>query len=812
MPLFYMRQLRSCLSGLTAAAALGLASHADVVQLPDPGFFVASIEVAEVSAGLPGQVRYPYADARVVLELSSLPGDEVVWYHESLEVTRSTTNPATLILPSFSATDAGNYQAIIHRGDQTYATPIQTLNLASQRIGSAVDPTFALSDYLGFFVHPTFERTDGALATMMSEGIFVNIAWAWVSPDGTSRETFFDTKVLSKSAMMLGAYPDGSYIINASSGCFLYRADGTVVDLTTAQNEFLLGNQPVLSSTGGLLTINNRGVCELDAQGNLVSAHPAADYDVRVLYRLQDADPLDDRAILFAESPASTTGHFVGMVLLLEADGRKVDGFNTITYEGYEPVRLADGSWARVFADTLQHFDVNGTPTTTVQLETPIDNFSIAPDGYIYVADAAGLYRIAPDGSRDPDFMVLPPTPGSIMHPSKAFTADGGLMVHGHFTEVEGHRSQQVFKVQPEHSVQAASPFVAMGSYGNRVWGQSLTLSAMVSGNGPFTYEWLRLDEGPLPDDVHQATLTFPHLRAEHLGVYQLRVTNAYGSALSETMDLRLLHTPQLVNISGRGRVQDERQPLVAGFVLDPRWHDGGNLLLRGVGPTLADFDLSDPLADPRLELVRFGDDFTAFNNDWDWPDNWTQELITAAGAFPLGYRSKDAQLAGPLAHGAYTATLTGPLGDDGLALVEVYALNQGVANLSLRGRVGTGDDVLIGGFTVLDPDQFRRPLRLLLRAVGPGLSAFGVADAIPDPEIVLFDSDGEEITRNQIWTSSEPTTIAAAARSVGAFALDDDAVDAAFLVELPAGHYTAHVLSADGSVGTALLEIYRLP
>jgi hypothetical protein len=138
--------------------------------------------------------------------------------------------------------------------------------------------------------------------------------------------------------------------------------------------------------------------------------------------------------------------------------------------------------------------------------------------------------------------------------------------------------------------------------------------------------------------------------------------------------------------------------------------------------------------------------------------------------------------------------------------LVEAYSLGQPSAarlvNLSARGRVGTGGDILVAGFTVGGTG----PKQLLLRAIGPKLSAFGVTGALVDPQLELYMGD-TKISENDNWPRSlEPTFDA-----VKAFMLDANSRDAALLVSLSPGSYTVQVRGADGGIGEAMIEIYEV-
>lgn len=131
------------------------------------------------------------------------------------------------------------------------------------------------------------------------------------------------------------------------------------------------------------------------------------------------------------------------------------------------------------------------------------------------------------------------------------------------------------------------------------------------------------------------------------------------------------------------------------------------------------------------------------------------------------------------------------------------------VPNLSSRGTVSPGGDPLFGGFVIED-----RPRRVLLRGVGPTLRTFNVATPLANPMLTLFrQGTSAAITTNDDWgQQTNAAAIESAATSAGAFALPRDSKDAALLLELAPGAYTAQLSSADGTGGSALLEIYLLP
>ncbi len=270
----------------------------------------------------------------------------------------------------------------------------------------------------------------------------------------------------------------------------------------------------------------------------------------------------------------------------------------------------------------------------------------------------------------------------------------------------------------------------------------------------------------------------------------------------------------RLVDIATRSQAGAESDSMIAGFVVT-----GGvpqSVLIRAVGPTLASFGLAGALADSRLTLFRDSTKI-AENDDWGLSADATAiaQAAIRVGAFALPGGSKDAVLLATLAPGAYSAQASAgaaAANARGVALIEVYdagetpasAASPRLANISTRGRVGTADDVLVAGI-VVGGDA---PKRVLIRAIGPGLSAFGLPDTLADTVLRLFRGT-TLMEENDDWTSS--SELISATKSVGAFALSTGSKDSALLVTLAPGSYTAQVSGARGATGIALVEVYEV-
>jgi hypothetical protein len=338
--------------------------------------------------------------------------------------------------------------------------------------------------------------------------------------------------------------------------------------------------------------------------------------------------------------------------------------------------------------------------------------------------------------------------------------------------------------------------------------GRPLTLSFEPSGAGPFTFEWRR--NGERIAGASQASLRLESVDLEDAGSYTLTVSSPAGSFTTEASLVSVAYS-RLLNLSARSMAGGESRPLIAGMVVAG---ESKLLLMRGIGPGLRQFGVDSTMADPHLRVFR-GEQVLAENQAWsESPD---PAAIAAAGralgAFALADHQRDAAALMALPAGPFTAHLFDAAGPGGIGLQEVYDAEPGIAatrlvNLSVRGAVEAGDGALIAGF-VVDGNE---PIRLLARAVGPGLQSFEVAGFLPRVRIELRRGD-TLVAANAGWsTNPDAAAISAAAAAVGAFALDPGSADAALLVDLPPGVYTAVVTGPDGATGEALVELYEVP
>ncbi len=188
--------------------------------------------------------------------------------------------------------------------------------------------------------------------------------------------------------------------------------------------------------------------------------------------------------------------------------------------------------------------------------------------------------------------------------------------------------------------------------------------------------------------------------------------------------------------------------------------------------------------------------------------------MTKAVFAFPLHADSTEAAGVFDLGAGAVTAVIKNKPQQAGIALAELFDANPGnppsagrLVNLSARGTVLTGDSIMIAGFVIGSGN----PAKVLIRGVGPGLADFGVPNVLADPKLTIY-SGSNTIATNDDWDEiANYGQTASLADQFGAFPLAPGAGDAALVMYLAPGIYTAHLSGVGGATGTALVEVYLL-
>jgi hypothetical protein len=261
-----------------------------------------------------------------------------------------------------------------------------------------------------------------------------------------------------------------------------------------------------------------------------------------------------------------------------------------------------------------------------------------------------------------------------------------------------------------------------------------------------------------------------------------------------------------LLNLSSRMRVLTDDRVLIAGFIITGT--DLKRVLIRGIGPSLSGVGVT--LSDPVLELHQ-GSITLATSDNWKvQPDGTSQQADIEATTIPPAGDTESAILA-VLSPGAYTAVLSGKGGGTGVGVIEVYDLGQGAnsqpANISIRGFVDTGDNVMIGGL-IVGGGSGSGTARVILRALGTSIP---VAGALGDPTLELHDGSGTAIAFNDNWkTRPDGSSQQAEVEATGL--PPTNGLESALVQTLPAGNYTAIVRGVNGTTGVGLVEAYNLP
>jgi pectin methylesterase-like acyl-CoA thioesterase len=256
---------------------------------------------------------------------------------------------------------------------------------------------------------------------------------------------------------------------------------------------------------------------------------------------------------------------------------------------------------------------------------------------------------------------------------------------------------------------------------------------------------------------------------------------------------------PQFFNISTRLRIDASHNVGIAGFIITgsaPK-----KVIVRAIAPSLRAVGLEDVLADPLLTLHGNGQEPIAVNDNWQENSDSAAELV--AKSLAPGDELESA-LVLTLSPGHYTAVIQGKDSSLGTALVEVYdgdlLADSQLANISTRGFVGTGNDVLIAGFIVGSPGA----TNIVVRALGPSLTAFGVSNALEDPMLDLYDANGS-IASNDDWET--PANGGPIPESLQ----PTHSRESALQISLVPGRYTAIVQGKGATTGVALVEAYNL-
>ena len=249
---------------------------------------------------------------------------------------------------------------------------------------------------------------------------------------------------------------------------------------------------------------------------------------------------------------------------------------------------------------------------------------------------------------------------------------------------------------------------------------------------------------------------------------------------------------------------------MIEGFIVQGPAGSIKKIIVRAIGPSLVPFGITDALADPILEIHGANNATIATNNNWKATQvggiitgNQFAE-INGSGVAPSN--NLESAIIANLAPGDYTAVVRGLGNTVGTGVVDAYDLSLGssarLVNFATRGLIQPGDKLMIAGFIVQNG-----PVRAVIRAIGPSLTAFGIPNALPDTTLELRNQNGVIVRENDDWQSDPAQK--QQLESVGLQPSHE--LEAALVETIQPGQYTAHVRGKGQTSGIGVVQVYFL-
>ncbi len=401
----------------------------------------------------------------------------------------------------------------------------------------------------------------------------------------------------------------------------------------------------------------------------------------------------------------------------------------------------------------------------------------------------------------------LSSTDGRIWTPDERLTNNGiyGIAAAPDYAVAVGEFGTLLTTRDPKTLPPATRPLIAVSPVAQTISaGAQLRLTVSIIASPAPSFQWMK--DGIAITGAVGSSYTVPAAMESDAGEYTVVATNSAGSVTTLPITVTILAS-RIANLSILSVLSVTSPELTVGF-----FASGTNksLLVRAVGPALAQFGLI-PLARPGLSIYS-GQTPIAVNEGWDRAPNAPQisAAATRVGAFTLPPASEDSAALNSFANGSYSAIVRARNGPPtGSVLVEIYDADTStgrLTNVSALAPVGPGAN-LVAGF-VLSGNTSKR---LLIRAIGPGLGAFGRTGVLADPQLSVIRAGSQTaLTANDNWGGDQ--AMVATFFSVGAFNLANNSKDAAVVVSLEPGAYTVQVSGVGATSGDALVEVYELP
>jgi hypothetical protein len=338
-----------------------------------------------------------------------------------------------------------------------------------------------------------------------------------------------------------------------------------------------------------------------------------------------------------------------------------------------------------------------------------------------------------------------------------------------------------------------------------------------VEAPGNATYQW-QLNGAPIRGATFSEYSIYRAGAADN-GAYSVVVTTATGSTTMQAGTLQTTSDARIINLSAHAYVSPgDDSALTAGFVIGGTSSNTKTILVRGVGPSLGQFGIKDVLVAPKLTFFDSKSLPVASTTRWD-VDPGMAALMSSVGAFSLTPNSRDTALVQKVLTNAYTMMVATSDSTSGTAIAEIYDASyktEGarLANISARAVVKGTTKTLVAGF-VVEGGPNGGDETVLIRAIGPALSDYGIKGTLSKPVLTVYDSNGAIYALNVGWEGGDyfgSTSVTAAVMDhAGAFALRPGSADSAVVLTLPPGAYTAEVSGFNETSGAALCEIYEV-
>jgi hypothetical protein len=714
--------------------------------------------------------------ANVTLTVTASTGASYQWQYNGQNIVGSSlgqnvsgANSSTLTISQIAPDQAGNYTVVVKLAGQSITSVPAVVQvyfdfplspgppLTSQSVNQGASATFN-SPFYGADYFLQWEKNDIPIAG--ATGTSYTVPDAQPSDGGTYSVVAMGAYPAQSPGVSLkvNAAPGATYLNNWSASTPLLSG----VQYTSAA--FDGGNFLVVGTDGSLfLSGNGRSWSRIaSAPGQINSLiYAGAPYGILGVGNNGDVVSFAGRAYASETQISSTSNLLTGIAV----------GGGRMVAVGYSGTAISSGfstpEWVTGFTGTSNNLNAiaygNGVYVAVGLGATVLTS----PDGLLWTAQNLGatadLYSVAygPAG-----FVAI----GDSGSSGVIYTSPDGIT----WTSEPAPATAILVRV-----IYANNTFIAVGASG----------TIFTSTDGGFT--WAAQNSG-----------TTATLEGVAFGLNEFVVAGSGGTiADSATAAVRL------GNISARAFVGTGSNDLIAGFVTTGTGTK--QLLIRGIGPTLTQFDVSGVLGNPQLTLFNGASVPIAMNTDWGGSPALSA-VFTQVGAFALPPTSADTAMVQTLAPGLYTAQVNGANSTTGVALAEIYDADTGtpssrLVNLSSRAFVGTGSNVLIAGFVV----SGNTAETVLIRGIGPGLSPYGLTGLLTNPVLAVYDSNSNLLATNTAWGGTAALTNAYA--QVGAFSLPANSNDTALLMALPPGNYSAEVSGASNATGVALIEIYEV-